>query len=184
MAKTAAERVRLPQQPLQKLPNSPYNNSRPIKSASFSWDDTLRPQGVPNHCQLQWLLSRYALSQRATDSRALVNCSMPVLQINISCKSFLQQNNYLIFCLHCFNEVAGFNSQSEAPTQTREQESAVLPVFEGRQSKRVIPSVFWRVLKATMQSCTSAVGEGSCFSSTVVIERLNCCWKVQSNGRS
>ena len=43
MAKTAAERVRLPQQPLQKHPNSSYNNSRPIKSASFSWDDTPSP---------------------------------------------------------------------------------------------------------------------------------------------
>ena len=32
-----------PQQPPQKFPNSSYNHSRPINSASFSWDDTPNP---------------------------------------------------------------------------------------------------------------------------------------------
>ena len=55
--------------------NNPYKNSQTAPTTTHGRSNQqasaemtpLRPQGVPNHCQLQCLLSRYALSQRATD---------------------------------------------------------------------------------------------------------------------
>ena len=54
--------------------NNPYKNSQTAPTTTHGRSNQqasaemtpLRPQRVPNHCQLQWLLSRYALSQRVT----------------------------------------------------------------------------------------------------------------------
>ena len=78
MAKTAAERVRLPQQPPQKLQTAPTTTHGRSNQQASAEMTPLRPQGVPNHCQLQWLLSRYALSQRLRISfhcKSLINVS-------------------------------------------------------------------------------------------------------------
>ena len=73
MTKTAAERVRLPQQPLQKHPNSLYNNSRPIKSASFSWDDTPTPSRSTESLSVAVTLKPIRLEPKGTDSIHLVH---------------------------------------------------------------------------------------------------------------